>query len=149
MAGIRFRDVEVHRADIVSQFSSIGQAGKWIHALSYEMKLLAAVKAPKRSMELSRSHYISFRRGTNGISAISTVENRADHASFVHDGTTRQVGWRTLPPGGPNAPTKSRYAPGTRFEAKTVRNPRGQVANPWLNDACAQVARSVGAIEYL
>ena len=55
MAGIRFTGVEIYRSNIVAQFTRVGQAGKWISALSYEMKLLAAAEAPKRSMELSLS----------------------------------------------------------------------------------------------
>ena len=145
MAGIRFTGVEIYRSNIAAQFTRVGQAGKWISALSYEMKLLAAAEAPKRSMELSRSHYTSFAVGTNGTRAIATIGNSAEHAEWVHEGTpkgakTRTKGyikgnpWLSIPAWGP-------------YPALRRRSVSGQAANPWLDRACSQVSRSRGAFE--
>ena len=147
MAGIVFRDVEVHRSEIAAIFSNIGEGGRWISTLSYDMKLLAAAEAPKRSMQLARSHYVSFRRGTNGLVAHAEVENRAEHAEWVHQGTppgakTRTPGyiqgnpWLSLPAWGAHGP-------------KVLKSVSGQAANPWLDRACSQVARSYGAVQIL
>ena len=147
MAGVVLRDVQVHRRNIAAQFRSSGQGGRWLKALSYDMKGLAAAEAPKRSFKLAQSHYVSFRRGSNAYSAVTDVENRARHAEWVHEGTP--AGAKTKTPyyihGSPWL-----YLPAWgEHGRKRLKAVSGQAANPWLERACSQIARSVGAIEVL
>lgn len=145
MPAITLTEVRVHRRAISSQFGPFGQGGKWIKLLSARMKGAAAEEAPKRSYQLARSHYTSFRRGTNAYVAVADVENRAPHASYVHLGTPRRAPgakgaisgnpWLVLPPWG-------EYG-----KVVTNKPVAGQKANPWLERACSQIAISVGAIK--
>lgn len=146
MAGIAYTNTVVHRSEIAAIFTGVGEGGRWIKALSYQMKTTAAGEAPKRSYELARSHFVSFRRGTNAYIAIADVENRSDHASYVHFGT---------PEGAPGAPAAIRGNPYLYLPAwgphksKRLRAVSGQQANPWLERACSQIARSYGAVQVI
>ena len=147
MGGIRFTGIDVHRANIASQFTELGQGGRWLKALSSRMKLMAASEAPKRSFELARSHFVTFQPGANQYQARATVENRADHASYVHEGTPR--GAKTRTPGYIRGNPWLALPAWGEYGATVRRSVSGQAANPWLDRACSQVSKSVGAVEIM
>lgn len=139
-------EVTVYRSALGAEFRPGGQGFRWIKLLSYQMKLAAAAGAPKRSFELAKSHKVSFRRGSNQYSATAVIENTADHAEYVHGGTDGAVGNMFLPAGGPNGPPSVSPYGAQKFKARRKSEVRGQLANPWLEEACSRVSRSQGAI---
>ena len=74
-----------------------GPGGGWFRRLSTSMMDAAKAEAPVRSAELKRSHRLRRQRGSNQWVQRFSVVNVADHAEYVHEGTT-----------GPIRPTRGR-----------------------------------------
>lgn len=134
-------------------FLPSGTAGRWIHRVSDNMEALVTATTPTRSGWLEKQNYVKRVAATssffgNQYVASYEVGNNARYADYVHSGTRPHGGgWMRLPAGGPGVNTVSRYR-GQRFSKKVLRFVDGQTPNPWLNDACARVAMSYGAIPY-
>lgn len=142
--------VEVDRKAIASLFGQYGAGGRWIRALAFDMKVLAAGMSPQRSTELARSHKVTFERGANQFRATAVVWNTAEHAEYVHEGrpSIRVSGKKRmiLPPGGPSVINSTSKHAGKRFPKKALKKVAAQAPNPWLDNACSVIARAQGAV---
>lgn len=142
--------VQVYRRNI-SAIMKAGQGNRWIYRVSVEMMSAAKADAPSRTNTLRRSHRISRMPGTNQYMARYSIENTADHADWVHDGTSYISGVMRVPktPGparGADLPRSQIFwTDGLNGRPMGVR---GQNANPWLERACSRVAMRYGAIPY-
>lgn len=127
----------VYRRNIASQFQRTGQGYRWLDRVRLSMHRACENAAPTRSGELRSSHRSRI-RGLNQYAAFAEIENTAEHASWVHDGTTGPI----LPHG------DYLWVPRARGSIWRVRRESvaGQRANPWLDRACARVAMSRGAV---
>jgi hypothetical protein len=142
--------VHVLRRSLSAQFQVNGQAERWLDRLGRRMFTASRNAAPSRTNTLRNAHRLAKPRGINQFACDIRIENLADHAAFVHGGTSTiypEDNWLFLPPGGPGRNTTSPYA-GQSFPGKRLRSVAGQAPNPWLDDACTRIAKSVGAIEY-
>lgn len=148
--------VEVYRRNIAKMFLPSGDAGKWIYKVSSEMIAAARADAPRRSGALKAAHRIERRSLTdtffgNQYAAAYEIRNDAEHASWVHDGTSRIHGKMRVPraPGAVRGAALPRravfYTDGKQGRSTGVA---GQKANPWLDRACAAVSMRYGAVPY-
>ena len=123
--------VTVYKTQLQRQFQSGGQGYRWLDKVKLQMHRACVAGAPSRSGQLKASHR-SFIRGINQWACRAEIINTAEHALWVHEGTTTPI-----------TPESAAYmlvpvAPGAtrRFRAKEVR---GQRANPWMDDACTRI----------
>jgi hypothetical protein len=140
-------DVTVYRLQLARMYQSGGEGYRWLDKVRLAMHRACERSAPSRTNTLVRAHRSSI-RGTNQYAANAVVENNADHAEYVHFGTSGSFApedWIYLPAGGPGRNTVSPYA-GQRFTKKRLRHVAGQEPNPWLDDACSRIARRNGAV---
>ncbi len=129
----------VYRRNLQAQFQSGGQGYRWLDKVRLQMHRAAVAGSPVRSGEIKASHR-SFISGINQWACRAEIANDADHADYVHEGTLSR------PPRPVDGPyMRVPIAPGAtrRFNARAVR---GQAPNPWLDRACASVARRHGGI---
>lgn len=131
--------VEVLHRNVARQFLRGGQAYRFMDRLREAMHRACVMDAPVRSGEVKRSHR-SYARGRNGYRTDVRVENISNHAAFPHEGTT-----------GPIFPVTANFlivpiAPGSSQWVRR-KSVAGQKANPWIDNACARVARTRGAID--
>lgn len=127
------------------QYLPGGQGWKWHYRLTVQMVNACRAASPVRSGNLRDHHKITGRR-SNGKYIRANIVNDADHAEYVHGGTGPALagldgdGWLYLPAGGPSVKNSRTRYPGQAFPRKRLRQVRGQIANPWLDNACAKVA---------
>ena len=134
--------VQVHHNTLRSEFRRHGES--WQDRVTLAMMQRAIRTAPRRNGNLQASHRIE-RVWGNQWAIIRNIENFAEHASYVHDGTgdlTEKGAVRVLKPYGPHR--RHRFVVGS--EGKPVL--RGQKANPWLEEACGWVSIANGAVRY-
>jgi hypothetical protein len=135
--------VHVLRRNLTAQFQSTGQAGRWLDRLGTRMFRAAQIEAGRisRTGTLVRGHRMDPVRGINQFACDVHIYNIAEHAAWVHGGTMTPI-----------EPTTANNLSVPIARGSTVRHlrksVRGQTANPWLDRACARVARSVGAVDY-
>lgn len=137
--------VQVHRNTLRSEFRRHGEP--WQDRVTLAMMQRAIRTAPRRSGNLQASHRIE-RVWGNQWAIVRNIENFAEHASYVHDGTSSQSGLRVLPPGGPGTNTRSVYAGQSFPKIVKRKGVKGQSANPWLEEACGWVSIANGAVRY-
>lgn len=110
-----------------------GENWKYLQKLGTEHAWRAAIAAPIRSGTIKRSHNLALTPvGSTGVRA--SVGNYADHALYVHEGTTGPI----FATGGGNLwlrPSPASWFP-RGGQAKSVR---GQEANPWIAKAAEDV----------
>lgn len=139
MPGVVY-DVDVYRLQLARMYVPGGEAYRWLDRVRLSMHRACVAGAPMRSGELKGAHR-SFIRGFNQYRARAQIVNDAEHALWVHEGTT-----------GPIFPKKGKflYLPaGGGHPKKRLRYPvPGQDANPWIDDACSRIARRHGGITY-
>lgn len=131
--------VTVYRKNLSALYQLGGPGDRWAHRLAERMEAASIIEAPARSGEIKRSHSVR-RRGINQWAAKYAVVNSAGHAEWVHDGTRSPI----LPVNAKRLKVPNRGGGGYRLLPKV----RGQAANPWLDRACARVARSAGAVPF-
>lgn len=131
--------VEVLHRNVARQFLRGGQGYRFMDKLRLAMHRACVKDAPSRTGTLKGAHR-SHARGRNGYRTDVTIENIAGHALWVHDGTT-----------GPIFPKTANFLLVPVAKGAKRRHRRGSVEgqsdNPWLDDACARVARTRGAID--
>lgn len=140
MAGARRVRVKVEIYDSVLE-AETAPGGDLNRYLARENRLVyrfAVAGAPLgKSGELKRSHVNAGVRKVGRMGAVATVNNTAEHAPWVHDGTT-----------GPIRATRGRYmsVPAARGSARRIRRitVAGQRANPWLYRAAVKAAAMMG-----
>lgn len=141
--------VTVYRENLARIFRSGGDADEWIFKVSSAMMKAAIKDAPNRTGTLAAAHRIEKgSRWGNRYQSRYTIQNISDHAEFVHEGTRGSrpaSGFIYLPAGGPGRNTVSPYI-GQSFPKIRVRGVKGQMANPWLEDACSRVSMRYGAV---
>jgi hypothetical protein len=146
MAAITY-NVDVYRLQLARMYQSGGEAYRWLDKVRLAMHRACERNAPDRTGGLRRAHRSNI-RGRNQYLAHAEVINDAEHASFVHLGTSGSVApedWLYLSPGGPGRNTVSPYA-GQSFSKKRLRHVAGQAPNPWMDEACSRIARRQGGI---
>lgn len=131
--------VTVYDSKVAAEFLPGGRVNSYVRKTNVAIISIARATAPGRTGELKAKHRNrgALKRGRFSIAGI--VENYADYALWVHDGTKTPI----LPKHGkflklPNVGTG-------RGSFIFVRSVRGQRANPWLRKAGETVARRMGA----
>lgn len=140
--------VTVLKRNIARDYLPGGQGWRWMDRVRLKMHAACVKDAPSRTGNLAGSHR-SFARGFGGNRVDVRVLNTADHAEWVHEGTngaSAPEDWLYIPAGGPGRNTVSPYA-GNFYSKGRYRYVRGQLSNPWLENACSRVARQNGALE--
>jgi hypothetical protein len=130
--------VRVYRSRIPPIFRFGGEGNRWMYRVSVAMMNAARAAAPVRSSELKRAHRISRALRANQFAATFEIQNIADHAQWVHDGTPTIIF--------PENSTRLVLSPGNGFPRIYARSVRGQRGNPWLDNACTAVAVRYGAV---
>ena len=130
---------EIYRRNINAQFLPGGQAAGWMDRMGRQMMLACMREAPGRSGELRRAHRWGRNKNPGGSRYTFTVENVAEYAAWVHDGTI------TRPPKAVGK-KKMRIPASAGHPAVYGAEFRGQRANPWLDQACSRIARRNGAV---
>lgn len=129
--------VKIYYNEISGLYKRGGPGGGWIYRVSSQMVAASRVEAPKRTGGLARAH--SLNRGRVGNQYMQTyhIQNSAEHALWVHEGTHGPI----LPDG------NFLFLPaGYGHKASRQRSVKGQKANPWLERACQGVAARYGAV---
>jgi hypothetical protein len=128
-----------------------GDGNDWLRHFSEEVEDVAWAEAPKRSGELADSHQVNRNPGTNQYIVDYSIENFAEHASYVHRGTLDRfpgppwikstrgyTAWLTA--NGEVRRGPARMGPLDGFGPPFLIRARGQRANEWLDRAGTQVA---------
>lgn len=130
--------VKVYDTRIESLFLPGGDAWELDKRITSRTRSLAIATAPSRTGVLKSSHYSNVVK-PQPLMCLGYVGNRAEHAGFVHGGTT-----------GPIRAGSTRYlairpAPKSWFpHVFLLREVSGQSANPWIKRAQEQVLLAEG-----
>lgn len=142
---------EVYRRNIDGQFLPGGQAAGWMDRLGAQMLKACVAAAPARSGDLRRSHRWTRAKSPGGARTSFEVRNIASYAEAVHEGTMN--GPMITPKNG--EVMRLRGKQGGRIVGRLPKGSgmvthaqmvMGQNGNPWLDNACAAVARRHGAV---
>lgn len=139
MAARRVRvRVHIDNAAVASETAPGGQVFAYLARENRLVYRLAVRGAPTRTGELKARHVNAGVRKTGAYSATGTVNNTAEHAPWVHDGTHGPIrpkfgDWLVIPAS----------ARGRKVFVKSVS---GQRANPWLYRAGVQAAAMMGGV---
>lgn len=140
MGAVAYR-VTVYNSQIKRLFARGGDADDWIYRVSSQQIALARATAPSRTGTLRAAHRIrrGSRVGSNQYQSRYIIENIAEHAEWVHDGTRPTI----TPDDKDFLSVPKRESP---FRYKLKPSVSGQADQPWLDDACAEIAMRYGAI---
>lgn len=134
--------VTVYRRNLQAQFQVGGQGYRWLDKVRLAMHRGCVREASeiRRTGVLAASHNSSI-RGINQWACRAEVENTAEHALWVHQGTKGYI-----------YPTDAEalWVPVAPYSNRRRWKDRvdGQTANPWMDRACTAVAIRNGAVPY-
>lgn len=140
--------VDIYRLQIARMYQVGGEGYRWLDRVRLAMHTACVNAAPSRTGTLKRAHRSSI-RGTNQYKARAEVENIAQHAEWVHQGTDWIEGVMRVPrQRGPlrGAALPKRAVFYTNGKGKNATGVEGQTANPWMDEACTRIARRPGTI---
>lgn len=135
--------VQVYRSNI-ARVMKVGDGNRWIYRVSIEMMRAARAEAPSRTSALKRAHRVTRGIGTNQYMARYHIVNDAEHAEWVHEGTSTIYSPKKMRV--PRRPNPLRGAALPNAMTRPRSEVRGQAANPWLDRACTRVSLRYGAV---
>lgn len=124
--------VVVYDIEISALFDAMGEVGKPMTRLQREVFMEAIAMAPARSGAIKRGHVNRGARKAGPYRIRGHIENHADHAEYVHEGTSGPI----FPTGGA---AEFRLPPGGGYGWRRAESVSGQRANPWMMRAARTV----------
>lgn len=129
--------VTIYESELQKETAPGGSLAKHLAAVNRLAFRFAVAGAPSRTGVLKSRHVNAGVRKIGPYKAVGTVNNTAEHALWVHDGT----GPRIYP-----VAHRNLRLPAGRLSTRMILRPSvaGQRANPWLYEAGVKAAAIMG-----
>lgn len=135
--------VTIYDRNIDRLFLGGGDVWDWMERVGREHLMMALVEVPRRTGSLAAAHNLALtpykKRGVR-----YSVGNYADHADYVHGGTTGPIVAGTGFWDDGSIAYMGPMAPWMGHNARYARSVSGQDANPWLSRAADIVLAKYG-----